>query len=135
MGLTDKQIETYPAPDFVAKVYPIHLTGQISGSVTGVAQFSVSEDWHVTKVEAVREASGTITAHTIDVLDDAVSILTAPLDVDAAGDGVLASESFATPKKIASGSVVTVNLVLTGGAPTADNQTITIHYRTKVGAE
>ena len=102
---------------------PLHLSGQYTVTETGVVQFAIPFKCRVVGVTASARASGgTAPTLTVDVQDDAVSILSAPVSVTA---GTVTEGSISNPVLIDE-SVITVNLAITGTSPTWDDITVLI---------
>lgn len=99
---------------------PILIAGQRTGNVTAVARFALPFPGDVLGVAASARASGgTSPTLTVDVMDDGVSILSAPVAVTA---GAVAQATLAsTVPAVADESVMTVNLAITGTSPTWDD--------------
>lgn len=94
------------------------------------------EDWFVTRVSAYCDDAGTVAA-TVDVEDDGVSILSSVITLvsdDAVERAITADPGEDEGKKVAAGSVLTVDV--TSGATTGPSDiTVTIEgYRRKIGA-
>lgn len=90
---------------------PIHLSGQNAASVTAVAKIKLPFPARVLGVSAnARASAGTDPTYTVNVLDDGVTILSAPIALTA---GTVA-EGTVTAPTIADESLITVNTVIGG---------------------
>lgn len=97
---------------------PVHLQGQFTATVTSAATLKLPFPAKVVGVSATARASGgTTPTLTVDVLDDASSVLSAPISVTA---GAISEGAVATAK-IADESVLTIDLTIGGGTPTWDD--------------
>lgn len=98
-------------------VIPFHISGQYTASTTAVVRFAMPFPCRVLGVGASARASGgTSPTLTVDVLNAAVSILSAPISVTA---GSYTEGAFtATGQNIADEAAITVNLAITGTSPT-----------------
>ncbi|MBF0248038.1 MAG: hypothetical protein HQL36_08210 [Alphaproteobacteria bacterium] len=97
---------------------PVHLQGQHTADVTAAARIKLPFPAKVLGVSAAARASGgTTPTLTVDVLDDGVSMLSAPIAVTA---GAVA-EGTVTSTAVGDESVVTVNLAIGGTTPTWDD--------------
>lgn len=97
---------------------PIHLQGQHTANVTSAARIKLPFPAKVLGVSASARASGgTTPTLTVDVLDDGVSMLSAPVTVTA---GTVA-EAIVAAAKVADESLLTVNLAIGGSTPTWDD--------------
>lgn len=97
---------------------PIHLQGQHTANVTAAARIKLPFPAKVLGVSASARASGgTTPTLTVDVLDDGVSMLSAPITVTA---GAVAEGTVAAAT-VADESLLTVNLAIGGSTPTWDD--------------
>ena len=97
---------------------PIHLQGQHTANVTAAARLKLPFPAKVLGVSAAARASGgTTPTLTVDVLDDGVSVLSAPITVTA---GAVAEGAVAAAT-VADESLLTVNLAIGGSTPTWDD--------------
>lgn len=102
---------------------PIQLSGQVTADKTAAVKITLPFEAKVIGATATARASGgTTPTLAIDILDDGVTILSAPIAVTA---GAVAEGTVSAPV-IADESVVTVNLDLGGTSPTWDDITITL---------
>jgi hypothetical protein len=101
-------------------IIPLRLTGQ--GDADGVAGIYVPRDFLLTQVSVFVSIAGTPSAATIDIQDDGTDILTAQ---DITGNGL----KNVTGTNIAGGSVLEIDLNLTGGStPTVTGDIALIGY-------
>lgn len=99
-------------------VVPVHLSGQYTADVTAVAKIKLPFRAQIVGVSATARASGgTTPTLTVDVQDDGVTVLTAPVAITA---GAVAEAALATAT-IADESIVTIDLAITGTTPTWDD--------------
>ena len=133
-GIKDSDVDS-TAPAFTKKTIPIFIQGQLGTSdVTAIVKFVAIEDWKVLNIKAVcRARTGAANDVKFDVLDDAVSMLSAQIPCDTGGT-IASGTLTATPLTVASGSTITVSYNATN-TPTADDCTIEIVYRSKVATE
>lgn len=102
-------------------VVPFHVSGQYTATTNGVIRFAMPFKARVIGVGASARASGgTTPTLTVDLLDDGVSVLSAPIAVTAGSfaEGAIANAS------VADESVMTVNLAITGTSPTWNDITV-----------
>lgn len=133
-GTVDSDVDA-SGPKFTYKTIVLPLQGQLGTTdITAKVKWSNVEVWKILNIKAVcRARSGSAGDIKFDVLDDAVSMLTAQIACDAAGT-MYSGTLTATPLSVAAGSAITVTYNATG-TPTADDCTIEIVYRSAVAAE
>lgn len=99
---------------------PVHLDGQFTATTSAAVTIKLPFRAKVLGVSASARASGgTAPTLTVDVLDDAASILTAPVAVTAGTVTEAALDAAAA--QIADESIVTIDLAITGTSPTWDD--------------
>jgi len=99
------------------------LNRQYIATTAGVLRFKMPYPATLITVQATARASGgTSPTLTVDILETAVSVLSAPVAVTA---GTVA-EATITDANIADEAVVTANLAITGTSPTWDDITIVL---------
>lgn len=126
-GIRDRDVDS-TGPDFTKKTLVLHFQGQYTTNTTAAVKWAIAEDWKILKVfQVARAKSGTVT---VDVLDDAVSIFSAPgpVTTSVVDDSAL----FTAPKLASSGSIMSINLAV---GTSVDDLTVTIVYRSKVATE
>lgn len=96
-------------------VIPLHISGQYTASTTAVARFTLPFPAQLIGVSASARASGgTSPTLTVDLLQTAVSVLSAPISVTA---GAVTEGTIAT-SALTDEAAITVNLAITGTSPT-----------------
>jgi hypothetical protein len=99
------------------------LNRQYTATTAGVLRFKMPYPAILITVQATARASGgTSPTLTVDILETAVSVLSAPVSVTAG----TVSEATITDANIADEAVVTANLAITGTSPTWDDITIVL---------
>lgn len=102
-------------------VVPFHISGQYTTSTTGVVKFLLPFKAKVIGVSASARASGgTAPTLTVDVLNGATSILSAPISITA---GTPAEGTITTANQ-ADESTLNVNFAIGGTSPTWNDITI-----------
>lgn len=106
-------------------VVPLQLSGQYTATEVAVVRFALPFKARLVGASASARASGgTSPTLTVDVQDDAASVLSAPVAVTA---GAVA-EAVITAAAIADESVITIDLAITGTSPTWDDITILLTF-------
>lgn len=111
------------ASAYDVQVIPIILSGQRIATTADVVQFKLPFPGALIGVSATARASGgTTPTLTIDVQDDGVTVLSAPISITAAtvSEGVVTT----TGAVIADESEITIDLTITGTSPTWDDITV-----------
>lgn len=109
------------ASAYDVQVIPIVLWGQRTATTADVAQFKLPFSGSLIGVSATARASGgTTPTLTIDVQDDGVSALSAPISITA---GTVA-EGTVSAAVIADESEITIDITITGTSPTWDDITV-----------
>lgn len=104
-------------------VIPLQLSGQVTTTTTNVVKFAMPFKAKIIGVSATARASGgTSPTLTIDLLDDTVSALSAPLAITA---GTVAEATIANAA-VADESIMSVNLAIAGTSPTWNDITILV---------
>lgn len=102
---------------------PLQLSGQVTATTTSVVKFAMPFKAKIIGVSATARASGgTSPTLTVDLLDDTVSALSAPLSITA---GTVAEATIANAA-VADESIMSVNLAITGTSPTWNDITILV---------
>ncbi len=102
---------------------PLQLSGQYTANTTAVVRFALPFPARIVGVTASARASGgTTPTLTVDLLDDGVTVLSAPVSVTA---GSVAEGAVSAPT-ISDESVMTVNLAIGGTSPTWNDITIMV---------
>lgn len=108
-------------PNANVEILSLHVSGQYTATTTAVARLTLPFRAKVIGVQASARASGgTSPTLTVDVLEAAVSILSAPMSITAGA----VTEAVITDDDLADESAITVNFAITGTAPTWNDMTI-----------
>lgn len=102
-------------------VIPFHVSGQYTATTTSVIKFAMPFKCRLIGIGATARASGgTSPTLTVDLKDDTVSALSAPISITAGtySEGTIANAS------IGDESVMTVDLTIGGTSPTWNDITI-----------
>lgn len=102
-------------------VLPFHISGQYTATTAGVVKFLIPFKAKLIGVSASARASGgTSPTLTVDVLNGATSLLSAPVSITAGTP----AEATITTSAIADESTINVNLAITGTSPTWNDITV-----------
>lgn len=108
-------------PSVNVEVITLHVSGQYTATTTSVARMQLPFRAKVIGVSATsRVSGGTSPTLTIDVLEGAVSILSAPISITAG----TVTEGVITDDDIADEALLNVNFAITGTSPTWNDMTI-----------
>lgn len=100
----------------------------VNGTLTGAGKWTARQNLEILNVEAVALTVAAATLASVDVLDDGVSILSATMNLKAAGASVIVAGAIVAAKRnVTKGSIMTVTPLTTVGAMTY--VTVTIRYR------
>lgn len=104
-------------------VIPLHISGQYTATTPNVARFQMPFRCRLIGVTvSARASGGTAPTLTVDLFDDTVSALSAPISVTAGTYGL----GTITNPLVLDESVMTVDLTITGTTPTWNDITILI---------
>jgi hypothetical protein len=120
-GISLAQTVNYAPQIAGVMVIPFHVSGQYTATTTGVVRFQLPFRARVLSVQAnARASGGTSPTLTVDVLNNATSILTAPVAITA---GTVAFAAIATPI-LPDEATVNVNFAIGGTSPTWNDITV-----------
>ncbi len=122
-GVSLAQTANYAPQIAGLTVIPFHVSGQYTATTNGVIRFALPFRARVLSVQAnARASGGTSPTLTVDVLNGATSMLTAPVAITA---GTVAFASIATPVH-ADESTINVNFAIGGTSPTWNDITVVL---------
>jgi len=142
-GIKNQHVNQFPAPaDFAKHVLPLHFDGwAVTGNRVKCHYHTVRDNMVVTGVHAiVRTMAGTISAFTVNLSRNDLSVLGSAIDMYSTGlatagtiyDGTLIN----VPTVYRTGDEMGVDFVFTGtDTPTATDIDVYLDYHTFVGLE
>lgn len=141
-GIKDADVHTSPVPNFVSRCLVLPLRGQFahdggdgSGLYTSVAQWKTQSNIIVTYFGcAAQSHDASPTVFDVDLLDDTVSICDTTADLKGTAKVVNDATLDSDLTDVASGSILSLDLEITGSGKHADYVTCQVCYRTLVGS-
>lgn len=123
IGAPNAATPNFPITQSGVQVVTLQLSGQYTTTTAAVARLALPFPAHLVGVSASARASGgTSPTLTVDLLDDSVSVLSAPIAVTA---GAVAEGTIATAR-VLDESIVTIDLAIGGTSPTWNDITVAV---------